>query len=431
MLLILASHLSANGQVTLVDFIRIKNNHYEEALYFYQSNWKLYRDEAVKRGVIQSYQLLSVPADSAANFHLMLMTVYKDSAQYLASETAFEPILKALRPSGPVLLNDLKPADFRENVFFKAGTTVFTSNDNGIAESPASKEGETAIYNDPELIITQNGDYFMPGQELEMSIIATSESSSQITSISIGGKRQVWKKGHVLTYRIPVELPGSHEIPVTVSFRNNKGQTKRKTYKVAFDVGVPTAAIGLDRMNVLYIGIDNPVSIAASGGGDEKIAISIKGGGGSLTKFGNGKWVIKVTKPTDDCIITLSFEERPVAGFQYRVRQLPLPVGTVGGNTSGDTVLVGAFRAQTGVGAHHTGVPIDVDYEVIGYTVNILNENGEVKSVSNQGAYFNEAVKKLLKEYLIAGRVVTIGNLFVKDANGKAIKLSPLIYHIK
>ena len=40
------------------------------------------------------------------------------------------------------------------------------------------------------------------------------------------------------------------------------------------------ASIALDKMNVLYIGVDNPITIAASGGGDDKVQASITGGGG-------------------------------------------------------------------------------------------------------------------------------------------------------
>jgi hypothetical protein len=70
-----------------------------------------------------------VEIEAAANsqFDLILITRYADKRQYEESEKNFEPILKELRPNGPALLNDLKPADFRVNVFASAATPLFVS----------------------------------------------------------------------------------------------------------------------------------------------------------------------------------------------------------------------------------------------------------------------------------------------------------------
>jgi hypothetical protein len=113
--------------ITLMDFVKIKDGKKAEAMFYYENNWKLYREEALKRNIIQSWQLVEATPDSLNNFDLILITVYKDSAQYAGSEENFRPILSALRPNGPALLNNLKPADFRENVFFKVTRTLFTS----------------------------------------------------------------------------------------------------------------------------------------------------------------------------------------------------------------------------------------------------------------------------------------------------------------
>lgn len=114
-------------EITLMDFVKIKNGKRAEALYFYEQNWKLYREEAIKKKIIQSYQLLECNPDSTGIFDLILITVYKDSAQYAGSEENFRSILSTLRPSGPRLLNELKPADFRQNVFVKINHTLFSA----------------------------------------------------------------------------------------------------------------------------------------------------------------------------------------------------------------------------------------------------------------------------------------------------------------
>jgi hypothetical protein len=116
-----------SGPVVLMDFVKIKEGKKAEALYFYQNNWKLYREIALKKKVIESYQLMEVAPDSLRNFDLILITSYRDSLQFLQSEENFRPIINETRPNGPVLLNHLKPADFRQNVFFKVTQPIFSS----------------------------------------------------------------------------------------------------------------------------------------------------------------------------------------------------------------------------------------------------------------------------------------------------------------
>lgn len=128
-ILITVSPASAqnNHTVTIMDFVKIKDGKTTETLFFYENNWKLYRDLAIKKNIIQSYKLVRAIPDTLNNFDLILITVYKDSAQYAGSEQNFRPILKELRPNGPLLLNELKPNDFRQNVFVKTVRQVYSS----------------------------------------------------------------------------------------------------------------------------------------------------------------------------------------------------------------------------------------------------------------------------------------------------------------
>ena len=117
----------ADPSVTIIDFVKIKNNNTKEAIYYYEKNWKASRDIALAKGFIKSYRLLSTTADSAADFDLVLITEFKDSAQYNLVEERFQAIFKEMRTGGPTLLNDIKPSEFRRIVFNKKAETIFKS----------------------------------------------------------------------------------------------------------------------------------------------------------------------------------------------------------------------------------------------------------------------------------------------------------------
>jgi hypothetical protein len=101
----------------IMDIVKVKNGLWNEALYFFENNWKVFREDAIKQGVISSYQMLANKADSVSN-SIVLITEYSDSLSYRKSEENFRPILKKLRPDGPIYLNEKRRNDFMEIVVF-------------------------------------------------------------------------------------------------------------------------------------------------------------------------------------------------------------------------------------------------------------------------------------------------------------------------
>jgi len=117
----------ANRILSTVDFVKIKDGKRDEALYYYENNWRLYREEALRRGLIHSYELIDAKSPAGAEFDLILITRYRGAAQLRESEKNFEPILKQMRPNGPLLKNDLKPDDFRQSVYLYTGESPFSA----------------------------------------------------------------------------------------------------------------------------------------------------------------------------------------------------------------------------------------------------------------------------------------------------------------
>lgn len=113
--------------VVLMDFVKIKNGKRDEAMFFYENNWKIYREAALKQGIIQSYEIVEIAPNESNQFDLILITRYKNEEQHKNSEKNFEPILKEIRPNGAMLKNDLKPDDFRQNLFVSVGKPIVNS----------------------------------------------------------------------------------------------------------------------------------------------------------------------------------------------------------------------------------------------------------------------------------------------------------------
>lgn len=118
---------TADEVFVVADYVKILNGKRDETLFFYENNWKIYRELALKRGLIHSFELLEFKSETDSDFDLILITRYLNEEQYKNSEKNFEPILKELRPNGVLLKNELKPEEFRKNLFYKVGKVVFST----------------------------------------------------------------------------------------------------------------------------------------------------------------------------------------------------------------------------------------------------------------------------------------------------------------
>jgi len=284
-------------------------------------------------------------------------------------------------------------------------------------------------YDNFEAIVGQNSKYLMPGQQLEITAGLGAFSKSKLPTISIGGASVPLNDKGMAIKQLDGGGIGNHSIPVTVAFTDQDGNPQTRTFNVEYTVGQANASIALDKMNVLYIGVDNPVTIAASGGGDDKVQVSISGGGGSYTKVGAGKYIFRVSSVTDDCKISVAVDGKVAGISQFRVRTVPIPQAYVGGQASGASMSAAALANQAGIFAGIKDFPFELHYSVSEYTVVGLDENGDVKKESGNGAEFTSGARKLIG-MAKPGDIISITNLYCTGPDGRRMKLPALLYNI-
>lgn len=278
-------------------------------------------------------------------------------------------------------------------------------------------------------IIGQSSNYLMPGQEIEIKAGVGAFSTSALPQITINGAGAPLGEDGAATAKFAAGGVGNHTIPVSITYTDQTtGKRETITKTIEYTVGSANAAISLDKMNVLYIGVDNPVTIAASGG-SEQIQPTISGGGGSLTKVGPGKYIARVNSVTDACRITVSVQGKVAGASDFRVRTIPDPVATVGGRASGDNVNAGEFRAQAGVGAYIKDFPFDLKYSVTGFMLSTDSDDGDIIEAPVSGNSWG-AAQNVLRQ-VKAGKTVYIDNIYATGPDGRRRKLPSLVYYIK
>ena len=104
-------------EISTIDFVQIVDGNEDEAIFYYQNNWKILREMAVKKKYIKSFQILKTEASEETPFHLILITTYANKKKYAKREENFAKVIK--EKGDLELLNDKKPNEFRKTLFRK------------------------------------------------------------------------------------------------------------------------------------------------------------------------------------------------------------------------------------------------------------------------------------------------------------------------
>jgi gliding motility-associated protein GldM len=205
---------------------------------------------------------------------------------------------------------------------------------------------------------------------------------------------------------------------------------KSVSKEIEYTVGAPSGvAVSVDKMNVLYIGVDNPLTITA-GAGAEKVSASFSGG--SLSKASGSKYIARPNPGSSgEHTITVMVEGKSAGKVSFRVKQLPNPAAYVG-NLKPGAVPSASFKAMGGVIAKLEDSEFDAPFEVVSYQVGAIGgDNPFYTPTLNNGPRWSGSAAQLISK-LKPGALVAITNINVKGPDGRVRQLpGSLSYNLK
>ena len=279
----------------------------------------------------------------------------------------------------PATGQDGKPKPFTEAYFHMtptvAGLTLLSKFQNNVKNSENqvvtfchSKVGEVKVkFDKTGVLLGQSSNYVMPGQEIEITAGIGAYSSAAAPQISINGSGVPVVDGQG-KYKLTASGGGAHKVPVTIRYKDQDGNDKTETKEVEYVVGTPGgAAVMLDKMNVFYIGVDNPVTIGSPTGWD-KTTVSMSGG--TISGTGSNRNVrVSAIGPASITVVA----DGKSSQFSFRVKRIPDPVFKVG---SGKARMAAVeFKNQPSCRADLENFDFDARYSVISATVYFSGAN--------------------------------------------------------
>lgn len=248
---------------------------------------------------------------------------------------------------------------------------------------------------DYALLVSSPNNYLLPGEKYTANIMlgAYNKTSNNLT-IRVNGQNMAIKDG-IATYNSVASGKGEQKIVVTASFMD-PNDNKMKDYKAeaTYYIGEPQATISLDKMNVFYVGVPNPITFSASG--IPANSLSYTSENCTLTKEdGVNKFSVMVTQAGAKAKITLSGKkadgtQQTFGTYEYRVKRIPDPYPVIA-NKRGGSVMANEVKVQEAIIARLDNFDFDARFLVTSFSVSYIPKRGDVEEAVSNGPYLTGA----------------------------------------
>ncbi|WP_353480938.1 gliding motility protein GldM [Haliscomenobacter sp.] len=239
--------------------------------------------------------------------------------------------------------------------------------------------------------------YIIAGEQFEstISVGATSKSFNDNVSIRVNGSALRVENGSA-KYTAGSSEPGVKNYKVDIAVKNpTTGEVFSNSETFEYEVGRRSVTVSADKMNVFYMGVENPVSVAAAGVSSNDLRVNVTG---NVTKTGGGgsKFTVRGTSP-GKATVTVSGGGLKATSFEFRVKPIPDPVAKINNSTGGE-IGNGVLKAQGGVIPVLDGFDFDARCDILGFNVIYLPRRQDPVQVTNPGGVFSGPARNVINQ---------------------------------
>jgi len=236
--------------------------------------------------------------------------------------------------------------------------------------------------------------YVIKGEPYEadifLSAFAGADSKTGI-SISVDGRPMPVDASGVAKYTATSTSVGIRKYTATINVLNpvdNTTQTFKNEFE--YEVGERSVSVSATKMNVFYMGVDNPVAVSAAGVPSNQVSVSMSGGGGgSISKNSDGTYNVRVTSQTKKDEFAYVNVSAPGLNEkrEFRTKRIPDPVAKLSASNGG-VMNSGEFKAQRGLFAVLENFDFDAKCEILGYRlVRVPRRQDPIIGTNKAGPY--------------------------------------------
>lgn len=287
-------------------------------------------------------------------------------------------------------------------------------------------------------VVIPNSNYVTLGSNYTAQVFISATDTTQKPEINVGNMSLPLDDVGKGIYSVKASSLGRKTWGGVISMKAPDGTDLRYPFNSEYVVGEPNVICSPTAMNVMYMGIPNPMDVSVPGVSPDKIRIKVVNGTFTTEKVKNprgenfrGNWAVRPTALGRNVQVVVSADidgkVTTYAPYEFRVKPLPNPVARFAGKSSG-SVSKNVAVAQAGVFAVLPDFDFDLQYNITGFTILYSDRMGDFEESSTSSA-LTPKQKELLNR-LTRGKNLIIKDIKAVGPDKRTVELSPLILPI-
>jgi gliding motility-associated protein GldM len=288
-------------------------------------------------------------------------------------------------------------------------------------------------------VVIPNSTYVQTGSDYEARVFISAIDTTQKPTITVTGGPQldVDDLGQGI-YKTKATSTGLKKWGGIIALKAPDGSIKEYAFNSEYNVGEPNVIVSPTAMNVMYMGIANPIDVSVPGVSPDKIKVRVNNGALTTEKVKNSKgenfkgtWAVKPTAVGQTVQVIVSAEVNgkmiQYAPYDFRVKPVPPPVAQFAQKSTG-TIPRATAVAQQGVFAVLPDFDFDLRYKVTGFTI-VFSERGSDYQESSNSSTLTQRQKDIISR-IPKGKDLIIKDIRAVGPGDKTIDLNPVILKI-
>ncbi|MES2560627.1 MAG: gliding motility protein GldM [Bacteroidota bacterium] len=269
-------------------------------------------------------------------------------------------------------------------------------------------------------VIPNNGTYITIGSEYSADIFLAA-STRQEADIKVGGATVKVENG-VGKYTVNPSREGEIEYSGVITTKRSGGKIETYPFKSSFTALKPLAVISATKMNVVYIGLDNPISVSVPGYSANQVQVACSAGGTLSKDKQAGTYLLRVTGTAKEVEITASVKDpkgsvKKMGIQKYRVRPIPKPMPMLGSIEQSGPVSAGVLKSAAFVFANLKDFAFEgVKFTPFEYTIVYQPKKGDGRAYKGTSQTVSPEIRAVLANVRMGDRIT----LLQVKANGPA-----------
>lgn len=270
-------------------------------------------------------------------------------------------------------------------------------------------------YDQIDAKLLPKNNYVFVGEEYQAEVIVAAYSTTQNPEVflkmgvdslplsQLSSATEIKGQNGKVEFKLPANSEGTQKYAGVIRVKGGTGEMNPYYFNDEYTVAKPSLTVSATKMNVFYLGVDNPVDISAPGIASEKLTANINFG--TLKRSAeNGNWIVKVDKaPQGSNIATITVtaeidgQTKKMGETKFRLKRVPDPTAKIANQTEGKIDRNVLLYSPTIVPQMPKDFDFDLRFEIVSFKM-VLQKGETPFEEDSRSASFTEKMKGMIKD---------------------------------